>query len=402
MKIVNVNQNHYTRGGSDAYFFALADLLRSNGHAVVPFASAQIKNEPTEWSRYFPAPVDFDRPGPSDILRFVYSPSAAAAMGRLVDEQRPDLAHLHIYYGQLTASILSPLRRAGIPIVQTLHEYKIVCPTSHLLSHGVVCEACQGRKFAMALVNRCNRDSLARSALSALETFVSHRLGAVDRIDHFLAVSDFVRKKVVSLGVPANKVTTVHNFVDIGRFDPSSAPGDYVLYFGRLERLKGISTLLQAMERLPDVQLLVVGEGTDRELFKSQVRERGLRNIAFLGFRRGEDLHRLIRGSICTVTPSECFETFGLTLVESFALGRPVVCSNMGGMPEIVSRGDDGLIFEPGDFLQLAEHLKWMANNSAEAVAMGGRGRRKVEQSFSPAVHLAAIDRVYQRVLRNG
>jgi glycosyltransferase involved in cell wall biosynthesis len=402
MKIVNVNQNHYVRGGSDAYYFALGDLLASDGHTVVSFASSQAKNEFSEWSSYFPDPVDFETPAPTDALRFIYSPSAARSMERLVREQRPDLAHLHIYYGQLTGSILAPLRRQGIPVVQTLHEYKIVCPTSHLISNGRVCEDCNGSNFFNAVINRCNRGSLVRSSLSAIETFVSRRLGAIDHVDHFLAVSDFLRDKVISLGVPADKVTTVHNFIDVSRFSPSSAVGSYVLYFGRLERMKGISTLLQAMERLPDVKLLIVGDGKDRVLFETTVQLSGQRNVEFLGFRRGEELHRLIRGSLCTVTPSEWFETFGLTLVESFALGRPVVCSNMGGMPEIVSHGDDGLIFESGDVAQLAEHLGWMARNPVEAAAMGGRGRGKVERKFGAPAHLAALNALYGRVVKHG
>lgn len=323
-------------------------------------------------------------------------------MQRLLAAEQPQIAHLHIYYGQLTSSILSPLKRQGVPVVQTLHDYKLVCPTSIMFDHGRVCEACQGSKFWQATAKRCNRGSLARSALSTLETYTSHLMGAVRKVDHFLAVSHFLREKVVSLGVPANKVTTVHNFIDATQYVPSSALGTYVLYFGRLERIKGIFTLLDAMANLRQIKLLIVGDGNDKLELARVVADERLTNVQFLGFKRGEELHDLIRGSICTVSPSVCYESFGLTLIESFALGRPVICSRMGGMPEIVKDGVDGFIIPPGDAAALGDRIAWMADHLEAAVAMGAMGRRKVEQDFSPAVHYDRVMSIYNKVAKHG
>jgi glycosyltransferase involved in cell wall biosynthesis len=398
MKILNINQNYYERGGSDAYFFALARLLEKHGHSVIPFASAQSKNIPSPWSPYFPTPVNFDRPRLMDLARFVYSRAASQAMQRLLVAEEPQLAHLHIYYGQLTSSILAPLKGKGVPVVQTLHEYKLVCPTSMLFDHGHICEACEGSKFWQATVKRCNRGSLARSALSTVETYASHLMGAVGKVDHFLAVSHFLREKVISLGVPASKVTTIHNFIDANQYSPTSEVGAYILYFGRLERVKGIFTLLDAMANLRHIKLLIVGDGNDRLEFERVVADKRLLNVQFLGYRRGGELHDLIRGSICTVSPSVCYETFGLTLIESFALGRPVICSRMGGMPEIVSDGEDGFIVPPGDTLALSDRIAWMADHAQVAVAMGAMGRRKVEREFTPTKHYDRLMSVYSTV----
>jgi glycosyltransferase involved in cell wall biosynthesis len=225
--VLNVSQNFYVRGGSDRYFFVLAELLEQHGHQVIPFSTRQPKNSPTPWESYFPPGVNFDRPGARDLARYVYSRPAAEAIKRLLGDHRPDVAHLHIYYGQLTSSILAPLRKAGIPIVQTLHDFKLVCPVYSLLSHGQICEACQGHQFWRATTKRCNRGSLARSALSTVESYVSQRYGAVSAIDRFISVSNFQRAKLEELGVPGHKITTVHNFADTADVEPETTAGDY-------------------------------------------------------------------------------------------------------------------------------------------------------------------------------
>lgn len=239
LTVLNVSQNYYIRGGSDRYFFVLSDLLAEHGHRVIPFTSAQPENEATRWSKYFPRGVNFRRPGPLDLLRFIYSPRARRAMRRVIDEQQPDLAHLHIYYGQLTSSILAPLRDAGVPIVQTIHDFKLVCPVYSLLSHGKICEACEGKHFYRTVTNRCNRGSLARSTLSATESYVSRWLGSADYVDHFISVSNFQRDKLVQLGLPAEKITVVHNYKDTTGIASTATEGDYLFFFGRLEHLKG-------------------------------------------------------------------------------------------------------------------------------------------------------------------
>lgn len=396
MRVINVGQNYHLRGGSDKYLFSLESLLRNHGHEVIPFASRQAANVDTPWSSYFPPEVDFQRPRPVDILRYTYSHPAREAMRKLVLEQQPDIAHLHIYYGQLTASILAPLKNAGVPVVQTLHEYKIVCPTYSLFAHGEICEACEGRHFWRAVARRCNRGSLVRSALSATEAYVSRWLGAVDNIGRFIAVSDFLRDKVISMGVPRDKVTTVHNFMDCTGIEPARVPGRYVLYFGRLERIKGVYTLLDAVAPLRDVTVLIAGDGSEKAALQNEIARRGLDHVKLLGFKQGPELGDLIRGSICTIAPSVCYETFGLTLVESFAHGRPVVASRIGGMTEVVADGVDGFLVRPGDAAELRERLAWMATHPLEALEMGLRGRAGVEERFSPEAHYEKILAVYK------
>ncbi len=396
--ILNAGQNYHIRGGSDQCQFALTELLQSYNHSVVPFAAADPRNRSTEWSRYFPEGVDFENPGPRDLLRFIYSRPAAKALQHLLQDVHIDIAHLHIYYGQLTTSIFKPLRKVGVPIVQTLHEYKIVCPVYTLLSSGEICQACQGQAFWHVLAKRCNRGSILRSALSMVESYVSRALGSTTKIDHFIAVSDFLRDKVIELGVPADKVTTVHNFIDASKFKPNTSPGEYFLFLGRLERLKGIFTLIEAASAL-NKPLLIVGHGSARSEIERLIEQNGLHHIQLLGFKQGEALQELIRNSICVVAPSEWYETFGLILIESFAHGRPVIASRIGGMTEVVSDGRDGLLFPPGNVEALRECLVWMEKHTEQAAEMGMLGRRKVEAQFDPETHYQKTMNVYHKVL---
>ncbi|MEM7591698.1 MAG: glycosyltransferase family 4 protein [Cyanobacteria bacterium P01_A01_bin.83] len=397
--ILNAGQNYHIHGGSDRYQFILSNLLHQHGHCVIPFAADSPKNESTPWSRYFAPEVNFASPTLIDLLRFIYSKPAESAIKNLIEDVPIDIAHLHIYYGKLTASILEPLRQARVPIIQTLHEYKIVCPVYTLISDGEICQACQGKNFWHAMRKRCNRGSLSRSMLSSMESYVSRAFGSISKIDHFITVSHFQRKKMIELGIPAEKLTTVHNFIDTSEIEPNYRPGEYLLYFGRLEDYKGIFTLVEAASTLKNVPLLIVGDGEARFELEKVIEKRNLQHIKLLGFKQKDELLPLIRNSICTIAPSEWYETFGFTLVESFAHGRPVIASRIGGMTEIVTDTVDGYLVSPGNVEELQSRMLWMATHRHKAVEMGLAGRLKVETKFCPELHYEKILSLYQKIL---
>ena len=399
LTVLNVSQRHRVYGGSDRYFFALAKILQECGHSVIPFTTHHSNNLPTSWSNYFPEAVNFEAPSFKDICRFVYSKSANDSMRRMLENIPIDIAHLHIYYGQLTASILTPLQEARVPIVQTLHEYKIVCPVYTLVSNGEICQACKGHAFWNATLKRCNRGSVARSLLSTVESYVSKALGSVRNIDHFITVSNFQREKVIELGLPAEKVTTIHNFIDTNSIQPSVEPGEYFLYVGRLEKIKGLFTLIEAASSLNEIPLLIAGDGEARLELEQLIEQNDLKHIHLLGFKGENELHQLIRNSICTLAPSEWYETFGLTLIESLAHGRPAIASYIGGMSELLSDTIDGFLVPPKNVEVLREKMIWMAKHRREAVEMGQAGRQKVETQFNPEIHYEKILDVYRKVL---
>ena len=397
--ILNISQNHYVRGGSDRYFFILAELLRKHGHQVIPFTAANSKNEPSEWERYFPRGADFEKPGIGDLFRFLYSRDAVKSIQKLLSNANVDIAHFHIYHGKLTASILDNIKKSGIPLIQTLHDYHLTCPVCTHLVNDKICEACEGKHFWRALPKRCNRRSFARTALSVTESYVSRFLGSVDQFDHFISVSHFHRKKMIQYGVPENKISTVHNFTDVSDIVPNFSVGEYVLYFGRVDRSKGILTLIKAAAPLKHIPLYIAGEGPAMSEVQQLIEENGCEHIHLLGFKQGDELRELILNSICTVLPSEWYENCPMSILESFAYGKPVIGTTIGGIPELIENEVDGFLIPPGEHELLRDRLLWMYEHKNEVVEMGKAARKKMETKFNADIHYEKIMDVYRKFL---
>ncbi len=397
MKVLQVSQNLFVKGGSDRMFLDTCALLEQHGHTVIPLVAQHPDNPPSPWDRYFPPAADFDHPGPGDLLRYVYSRPAATAIRRLLREQKPDVAHLHIYYGKLTASILPILKSQGVPIVHTMHEYRQINPNYTLTHNDQIDEDCCGTQAWRAAARRFNRGSFTRSALAAFEWYFSRMIGSQRSIDRFIAISDFQKRKMAEHGVPEDKISRVYNFVE-----PSEAPGGktgaggYLLYFGRIERIKGVLTLAEAAAGLPEITVKIVGEGDAKTELAEMIRDRGITNIELIGFTQGDDLKRLIRDSLATVLPAEWYEPFGLTVLESFAQGRPVIASRIGALPELIDESKDGLLFEPGDAVGLRQQIEALHKDPDLADVMGQTGRAKLVERFGPETHYQELMRVYQ------
>lgn len=401
MKVLQVSQNLFVKGGSDRMFLDTCTLLEQHGHTVIPFAAQHPKNPPSPWAEHFPPAADFDHPGPADLMRYVYSRPAALALRTLIREHRPDVAHLHIYYGKLTASILPVLKAEGIPIVHTMHEYRQISPNYTLTHNDRIDEDCCGINAWRAAARRFNRNSLSRSALAAFEWYVSRMIGSLRSIDQFIAISDFQKRKMAEHGVPEDKISRVYNFVEpgdarTGRATTPGGGGGYLLYFGRIERIKGVLTLAQAAAGLPDVTVKIVGDGDAKPELAEMIRSRKINNIELIGFTHGDDLKRLIRDSLATVLPAQWYEPFGLTVLESFAQGRPVIASRIGALPELIDEGKDGLLFEPGDADGLSQQIETLYKDPARADVMGRAGRAKLVDRFGPTTHYHELMRVYQ------
>jgi len=399
--VLNVNANYYVRGGSDRYFLALESLLATHGCRVVPFSAGDPRNRPSRWSSYFPPGPDVDRPGPTDVLRYVFNPAARRALRDLLAQHPIDVAHLQIYQGRLSSSILQPLAEAGIPIVQTLHDFKPICPAQGLRSGGRDCHACRGRQFWRVLAQRCKRGSFLRSAVSMAEAYTAAAAGFVTAIDHFIAVCNYQRRTLVDLGLPATSISTIHNFVTTEGRRPADEAGSYFLYFGRLAADKGLETLVTAMTRLPGVRLVIAGRGPLEEALLRRVARLRLGNVDFVGFQEDEALWRLVRGATASVLPSVAPELCSLSLLETMSWGRPVIATRVGGTPEIVDHEVHGLLLAAGDVEALTSAIDRLHSDSRAALEMGRRARRRVEIDFGPRRHLEQVLTVYDRLRRS-
>jgi glycosyltransferase involved in cell wall biosynthesis len=397
VKVLLVNKFYYRRAGAETAFFNLAELLESRGHAVVPFSTRHPESLRSSYEADF---ASYSELGGRSTVResiraarnFLYSREARRKIERIIEREKPDVAHLHNIYHHLSPSILGPLRKHSIPTVMTLHDYKVVCPAYTLYSGGRTCERCRGGNFSRAVFRRCSKGSLGRSVLLAAEAFLHGPvLRSYEKVDLFLSPSRFLLDKVREMGFdrPAAVVPNVF-FAD--RFPPAaSASGRRIVFAGRLTREKGVATFLRAVRDIPS-EVRIIGTGPDEARLRAIAAGAGSVSIHFLGRLPFPKLLDEIRESLFVVCPSEWYENLPYAVLEAFAMGKPVVAARIGGLPELVRDGETGLFFEPGDAEEMKLRMKALLDDPAAAARMGKEARRFVESEFVP-------DRAYNAVM---
>ena len=389
-------------GGVGRYLLQEEQHLLEQGWNVVPFAMKDADARPSQWDRFFVGGHDYSEPAwspgaPAAALSLIWNREAARNLERLITATRPAVAHIHNIYHHLSPSILPVLARHRIPVVQTLHDLRLLCPAIHMLRQGEICERCRGGRFIEAVRGRCVKGSLSASLLAAIETRhqTSRRL-YTRNVSRFLCPSSFLAGKYAEWGFPAERLTHLPNFVDVEAWRPDPAPeNDGVLYFGRLSREKGLHTLLRAQARIErgeagarTMPLRIAGGGPAEDELRSLAGELELEQVEFLGNLSSADLGRELARVKCTVLPSECYENGPLSLLESMAAGVPVVGADIGGIPEHIADGVDGLLFRPGDAADLAAALLRAVDLGPAA---GQAARAKAENLYSLPVHMARL-----------
>jgi len=405
MKVLQINKFFRQVGGSERYMFEVSQLLQNEGHEVIFFAMRHPENEHSPQESFFVSTIEYGDTTPvyklktlwRTVGKTVYSFESRRKMRALVEAERPDMAHIHVISHQISPSILDALRDAGVPTVQSMHDYKQVCPSYQLYIHhkGEICERCLSGNYYNAVLQRCIKKSIPGSILAAGAQYL-HRASHIyeKNIDFFIAPSRFMRDKLVEGGVPREKIRVLAYGIDIGAYAPNYDAGDYAVYFGRLSPEKGLTTLLHAMERIPDLKLVVVGEGPHRAELERAAERRGLVNISFVGHKDGDALKDLVRNAAFSVLPPEWYENSPLSIYESHALGTPVVASRIGGIPELIEDDESGLLFTPGDAEELAERMATLFANKDKCREMGRRGREEVERLC--AKHYGGLMAVYE------
>jgi glycosyltransferase involved in cell wall biosynthesis len=398
-KILSINNYHYRRGGSDVVYFDHAALMEELGWQNGFFSMKHPKNFETPWSRFFVDEIEFGHAYslPAKVTmatKVVYSFEARRKLRRLLAEFPADVAHLHCIYHHLSPAIIPVLTGAGIPVVMTAHDLKLACPAYKMFNRTGVCECCKGGNFLNVVRYRCIRDSLAASAIVAVETGVHRLLKTYQHLSKVIVPSRFFLQKFVEWGWPADFFVYVPNFVDAKQFEPGFQPGSYFLYCGRLSPEKGVATLLRAA-KAAGVTLKIVGAGP-MEVELKALQQNLAADVEFLGYRSGDELHRLIRGARAVVLPSEWYENAPMNVLESFALGKPVIGARIGGIPELVIDGQTGWTFESGNADELADLLRRVAAEpNAQIEQMGRSSRSFVETHFSRAGYADSMLAIY-------
>ncbi|MDP1864109.1 MAG: glycosyltransferase [Thiobacillus sp.] len=354
------------------------ELLRSHGHPV---------------ETYFRSNDDVAGMSSLTLARHtLWSSRTSHELTELIRRFQPDVIHVHNTFPLISPSLYWVAERAGVPVVQTLHNFRLMCLNALFLREGKVCEDCMGKVPWRGVARACYRESRAASAALAGMLVLHRALGTYQhKVARYIALNEFCRGKFIEGGLPAERVVVKPNFVDFEVPLPLLRAG--FLYVGRLSVEKGVATLAEAMALLPSLQLRVAGDGPEADLLD------GMSGVTRLGSVPGEAVSHEMSRTSALVVPSICYENFPRTIAEAFASGTPVIASRIGAMAELVQDGKTGLLFEPGNPRDLADKLSWAQAHSDEMAKMGRNARVQYEAEFSANVNYQLLMDIYAGVL---
>jgi glycosyltransferase involved in cell wall biosynthesis len=374
MRILVAHNSYQQRGGEDAVVDAEIALLRSFGHEVVELRrdNAQISAMP-----------------PTALLReAIWSSSAAEAVVDFTREAAPDLLHVHNTFPLLSPAIYWAAARLRIPVVQTLHNFRLLCAQPTFLREGRICEDCLGTLPWRGVVRKCYRDSLAQSAALVSVLAVHRSIGTYrNKVDRYIALSQFSKRKLVEGGLPAHKIEVKPNFVVAPLNDTPDRSGG--LFVGRLSPEKGLHLLTAALGDLPACKVDVVGTGP------MQVGLAGNAQLQLLGSMSEQAVLEKMRHAAFLILPSICYEQFPRTLVEAYACGLPIIASRLGSLAELVHDGKTGLLFEAGSSSDLSEKIRFAMANPRLMRDMGAAARAEYEARYTPQENYRQLMQIY-------
>ena len=400
MKILLANKFYYPRGGDCIYTIALEKLLKAKGHDVAVFSMHHPSNLPSGYSGYIPSHIDFNKRSIRSLLSLLVRPFGATevreSFTRLISDFKPDIVHLNNIHSQLSPIIAVICHKYRIPVVWTLHDYKLVCPAYLLLSNGKPCEACLDKKWNV-VKKRCIKNNWFASLVAYWEAQIWNLAKLSKVTDRFISPSSFLKSIMIKGGIDSAKIEVMHNFIDIPDYQRGAgANEDYYCYVGRLSAEKGITTLLKAAAGLPAYKLKIIGTGP---LEKELISANRLPNVEFLGYRTGAELNSLMAGSKFLIVPSEVYENNPLTILEALSLGIPVLGAEIGGIPELIIPGCNGMLFEAGNVNEMQEKIEYIWQKPEDFV--GDDIAREAENNYNANSYYDRLIQLYGVVTEN-
>jgi len=401
MKILLINNFHYLRGGSERAYFDLAKILESHGHEVAFFSMRDEKNQLSKWDKYFVDNVDYNAKDLSVwqkvrmAQRLIFNFQAKRNLEKLILDFQPDVAHLHNIYHQLSLSVIYALKKHSIPMVLTLHDYKLISPNYNLFLRGKIWEK---KSLWACIEDRCVKDSYLKSALGAFEKFLHYVLGTYAKINLFISPSIFLTTKFKEFSFPG-KIEHISNpllgtFCSIGTVDDTRGP---LVYYGRLSKEKGIAIAIQAIKDLPEEKLQIVGDGPEKDNLEKLVEELGLENrVDFTGFKDGEELKEILNKAKAILIPSIWYENMPYAIAEALCLKKIVIASDIGGIPDLITDSENGLLFKPGMAESLAGKIKQLNAVVMEKIKINAT---KSAERFSSENYYSKIMAAYENII---
>ncbi len=389
MKIIIAHNSYILHGGEDVMAEQEANLLRENGNSVVEYRRSNREIEKRSMG------------GLSLLLQTIWASDSRRDLRELLRREKPDLVHFHNTFMMISPSACYACKEYGVPVVQTVHNYRLLCLRGDLFRERKICEECVGRTIPYAGVrHRCYHGSLPRSAAVASMLLAHRALRTWERkVDLFIAPSAFLAGKLAQGGIPAEKIAVKPNFAALDTSGKAGREDRYAIYLGRLSPEKGVRSLIAAWQKIEGLRLLIAGAGPEEGYIRATIRERGPGNVEMTGPQTRDSAVALLKSAAFLVVPSQWHEPFGLVAVEAFANGVPVIAARAGAISEIVQDGYTGLLFTPGSIDELVQKVRWAIDNPEATRQMGANARRIYQERYTPEKNYPMLMEIYRRAM---
>lgn len=408
MRILHVNKFFDLQGGAEVYLHELMENQQKAGHEVHAFSTRSPKNVLSPDADLFVTRFDLDRRDGAAVdaqkaINFVWNQEARRAMREAIAHIKPDVVHLHNIYHHLSTSIFSPIKAADIPIVQTLHDYKLACPNYKMYTEGAPCERCKGGNYHEAIKHRCLSSGFVGNLLGAFEMKMTKAVQTYEKnVELFLCPSRFMKEKMEDWGEPAAKMRYVPNpttWMEV------SAPrgGGYLLYVGRLSSEKGLMGLLKACVRMPDIPLKIVGRGPEETRLRAFADKHGASHIEFVGFQPPSEVAKIRARAEALLLPSVWYENASGAVLEGMAHGLPCLVTRIGGNPELIEDGVSGYLVKPDDtddWMRVIRRFQALSTDARDQ--MGQKSREGIQKDRLWSQHLERVMECYNEAIQMG
>lgn len=389
MKILIVNKFYYRRGGDCAYSMDLENLLKAHGHEVAFYSMQYPLNEKSEWDKYFRSEVSVSPKRIIPFLRMFFSPygdkNTKKTFSKILDDFKPDVVHLNNIHTSISPIVAELAHIRGIRVVWTLHDYKLICPSYGLYLNGKTCELCVGGCKKNAIKNKCLKNNLLASWIGYKEAICWNRQRLEDCTDLFICPSNFMREKMMADSFDEKKLIHLCNFINFPKLSKAPVRKKQYCVVGRLTKIKGIETLLEAASKLP-YDLFVIGTGDLEASLKEKYKD--CSQIHFMGHQSKDVCLSYLQESAFSVIASECFDNNPLSVIESLCCGTPVIGARIGGIPELIKDGINGKLFSSGNADELKEAIDFMMKNPIAIDANEEQEKFSAEQYYSKLIDL--------------
>ena len=380
LRVLLVHNAYQQSGGEDSVVADELALLRRKGHEVIELR--RDNHEIQAISR------------PSLAVQTLWSHATQDQALALLRQHRPAVVHVHNTFPLISPSVYWACARAGVPVVQTLHNFRLACPQAMFLRDGKVCESCLGKTPWPAIAHGCYRNSRVQTAVVAGMLALHRTLGSFEqKVTRYIALNEFCKAKFIQAGLPAQRIAIKPNFADVAPPSQGQPPRQGMLFVGRLSPEKGIDVLGQAWGGCPGLSLRIVGTGPAGSGLESQA------GVQMLGHQLPAQVQAEMKSALALVLPSICFENFPRTLVEAFGAGLPVIASRIGALAELIDHGETGLLFEPGDAQGLGRAMRWAAEHPQRMFQMGSNARARYESHYTPDNNYQQLMTIYRSAI---